>query len=71
MSVTSTEAYPLSPVLGMIGTFTPLVLLVYFVPFTLPLAVGWGIPVSIWMLGVVSGADAWRAWPCGFISLPG
>ncbi len=58
VSVASTEIYHRSRAMGMIGIFAPLVPLGYFVPFTLPLAVGWGILVSMWMQGVIGGADS-------------
>ncbi len=58
ISLISTELYNRFKVIGLIGIFAPLPLIYVVSPECLTLALGWGVLVALWLLGVVGGADA-------------
>jgi len=61
ISVASTELYPRSLVVGFLGLFALLPLVTFISPALLPLVIGWGILVSLWILRILGGADALAA----------
>jgi hypothetical protein len=58
VSMGMTELPRRSALLGSLGVFVPLTLVIAFFPLLYPLAAGWGILVILWLAGVLGGADA-------------
>ena len=58
VSIVSTEVYHRSRIAGLIGIFVPILLLAILFPVALPLVVGWGILVTLWLIKLLGGADA-------------
>ena len=61
VSIASTEIYPLSMVVGFAGLFAPPPAVMFISPELMPLVIGWGILVTLWMLRILGGADALAA----------
>ena len=61
VSIASTKIYPNSLVLGSLGLVAPLPVVIFISPELMPLVIGWGILVTLWMLRVLGRADALAA----------
>ena len=61
ISIASTEIYPQSLVLGFLGLFAPPPVIIFISPELMPLVIGWGILVTLWMLRILGGVDALAA----------
>ena len=58
VSIASAKIYPFSLVLGSLGLFAPPPVVIFISPQLMPLVIGWGILVTLWILRVLCGADA-------------
>ncbi len=58
MSLASTEVVQRIRPLGIAGLYLPLVVIPIIAPGSLPLVIGWALFVTLWLLGIVGGADA-------------
>jgi len=58
ISLASTEVVQRIRPLGIAGLYLPLVVILIIAPDSLPLVVGWALFVTLWLLGIVGGADA-------------
>jgi len=61
VSIASTEIYPYSLASGFLGLFAPPPVIIFISPELMPLVIGWGILVTLWMLRILGGADALAA----------
>ena len=61
VSIASTEIYPHSLVLGFLGLFATPPVIIFISPALMPLVIGWGLLVTLWMLRILGGADALAA----------
>jgi len=58
ISLASTEVVQRIRPLGIAGLYLPLVVIPIIAPGSLPLVIGWALFVTLWLLGIVGGADA-------------
>lgn len=58
ISIGATELTRRSFLLGFLGIFVPLTLIIDFFPSLYSLAAGWGILVVLWLVRVLGGADS-------------
>jgi len=58
ISVACTEAYRRTKLVALVGIFAPPVLIQALFPALQPLAICWLVIVSLWLAGVIGGADA-------------
>jgi len=61
VSIASVNIYPHSLVIGSLGLFAPPPVVLFISPELMPLVIGWGILVTLWMLRVLGRADALAA----------
>jgi len=61
ISIASTEIYPYSLVVGFLGLFAPPPVVIFISPELMPLVIGWGILLTLWMLRILGGTDALAA----------
>ncbi len=61
VSIASSKIYPYSLVLGSLGLFAPPPVVIFISPQLMPLVIGWGVLVTLWMLRILGGADAMAA----------
>ena len=58
VSIACTEAYRRAKLIALIGIFAPPGLMIALFPTLQPLAICWFVMVSLWLTGVIGGADA-------------